>query len=92
MMQYKQNVIRYAIKNPDGRMPFRYGWNLLNKPEKRICYTGLKKMFGVESYESVRARISGDPRVKLSVSEAVRVATFFYAKFRIDNPWGDGTE
>ncbi|MCD8106359.1 MAG: hypothetical protein LUE20_00120 [Oscillospiraceae bacterium] len=92
MIPYEQNVIRYATENPDGRMPFRHGWDLLNKPEKKACYTGLKNLFGVENYESVRARISGDRRIKLSVSEAIRVAAYFYAKFGIDNPWGDGTE
>ena len=92
MKQYEQNVIRYAVGNSDGRMPFRRGWDLLNKPEKRACYTGLKNLFGIENYESVRARISGDRRVKLSVSEAVRVAKYFYEKFGIDNPWGSGLE
>jgi len=92
MKQYEQNVINYAIQNPGGRIPFRRGWDLLNKPEKRMCYVGLKNLFGVENYESVRARISGDRRVKLSVSEAVRVAKYFYEEFGIDNPWGDGLE
>lgn len=90
MTQYEQNVIRYATENPDGRMPFRHGWDLLNKQEKKTCYAGLKYLFGVENYESVRARISGDRRFKLSVSEAVRVATYFYEEFKIDNPWGNG--
>jgi len=92
MMQYEQNIIRYAVQNPDGRMPFRRGWDLLNKPEKRVCYAGLKNLFGLESYESVRARVSGDRRVKLTVTEAVRVARYFYEEFRIDNPWGDGLQ
>lgn len=90
MKQYEQNVIRYAVRNLDGRMPFRRGWDLLNKPEKRACYNGLRNLFKLESYESVRARISGDRRVKLSVTEAVRVAQYFYEEFNIDNPWGDG--
>jgi len=92
MKQYEQNVINYAVQNPDGRMPFRHGWDLLNKPEKKACYVGLKYLFGVENYESVRARISGDRRVKLSVTEALRVAKHFYEEFRIDNPWGDGLD
>jgi len=92
MKEYEQNVIRYAIENPDGRMPFRHGWDLLNKPEKRACYVGLKNLFGLESYESVRARVSGDRRVKLTVTEAVRVARYFYEEFGIDNPWGDGLQ
>lgn len=92
MTQYEQNVIRYAVQNPDGRMPFRHGWDLLNKPEKQTCYNGLKNLFGCDSYESVRARISGDRRVKLSVTDAVRVAQYFYDNFNIDNPWGDGLE
>ena len=92
MRQYEQNVIRYAVGNPDGRMPFRRGWDLLNKAEKRVCYTGLRNLFGVETYESVRARISGDKRIKLTVTEAVRVAKYFYEEFNIDNPWGDGLD
>lgn len=92
MKQYEQNVIRYAVQNPDGRMPFRRGWDLLNKPEKQACYNGLKNLFGLENYESVRARISGDRRIKLTVTEAVRVARYFYEEFAIDNPWGDGLQ
>lgn len=90
MIQYEQNVIQYAVQNPDGRMPFRRGWDLLNKPEKRICLKGLKNLFGCDSYESVRARISGDRRTKLTVTEAVQVAEYFFKEFNIDNPWGDG--
>jgi len=90
MKQYEQNVINYVIQHPSGRMPFRRGWDLLNNSEKRMCYVGLKNLFGVENYESVRARISGDRRIKLSVSEAIRVAKYFYEEFEIDNPWGDG--
>jgi len=92
MKQYEQNVICYAVQNPDGRMPFRRGWDLLNKPEKKVCYAGLKNLFQINNYEGVRARISGDCRIKLSVSEAVRVAAYFYTEFGIDNPWGDEAE
>lgn len=92
MKQYEQNVINYAIQHPGGRIPFRRGWDLLNNFEKRMCYVELKNLFGVKNYESVRARVSGDRRIKLSVSEAVAVAKYFYEEFGIDNPWGDGLE
>lgn len=90
MIPYEQNVIRYAVQSPDGRMPFRRGWDLLNKLEKRACYRGLKDLFECNNYESIRARISGDRRIKLSTKEALRVAKYFYVEFNIDNPWGDG--
>ncbi|MCD7712069.1 MAG: hypothetical protein LUJ25_05025 [Firmicutes bacterium] len=90
MIQYEQNVIQYAVQHPDGRMPFRRGWDLLNKSEKRICYNDLKNLFKCDSYESVRARISGDRRIKFTVTEAVQVAKYFFEEFGIDNPWGDG--
>ena len=90
MIPYEQNVIQYAVQNPDGRMPFRRGWDLLNKPEKKRCLEGLKNLFKCDSYECVRARISGDRRIKFTVTEAVQVAKYFFETFNIDNPWGDG--
>jgi len=90
MTQYEQNIIGYATQNPGTKMPFRHGWDLLNKPDKRVCFQDLKKIFGVGTYESVRARISGDKRIKISVFEAIQIAKYFYEKFGIDNPWGDG--
>jgi len=70
-------------------MPFRHGWMLLNTPEKKKCLAGLKKIFGVETYEGVRTRIAGNKRIKLTVAEAVRVGQYFYEEFNITNPWGD---
>jgi len=89
MTSYKQHVIKYAVAHPDGRMPFRHGWTLLNTPEKKKCLADLKKIFGVETYESVRTRIAGNKRIKLTVAEAVRVGQYFFEEFNINNPWGD---
>lgn len=92
ILPYEKSIVRFAVIAPDGSMPFRRGWDMLSKPEKRECYKKLKKIFKVESYESIRARISGDRRIKLSVSEAVQVGRYFYENFGIDNPWGNGLE